>query len=150
MIGNSTINRTSRRSFRRIREEVHSPFLIKGNYYNGGREVEETKILIDTGASCNHIQADKCEMIENITSPYVYKNYDDQTLKCNLKVEIPIRLQGVTFIVDCYKDNKMQGSGHSDILIGNSFLDRLDKYKITKEGIEIYNEEICIFIERQK
>ena len=48
-------NSTSRRSFRRIREEVHPPFLIKGNYYNGEREVEETKILIDTGASCNHI-----------------------------------------------------------------------------------------------
>ena len=79
---------------------MHSPFLIKGNYYNGEREVEETKILIDTGAGCNHIQADKCEMIGNITSPYVYKNYDGQTLECNLQVEIPIRLQGVTFLVD--------------------------------------------------
>ena len=76
LIGNSSRNTTSRRIFQRIREEVHSPFLIKGNYYNGEREVEETKILIDTGASCNHIQADKCEMIGNITSPYVYKNYD--------------------------------------------------------------------------
>ena len=80
MIGNSSRNNTSRRSFRRIREEIHSPFLIKGNYYNGEREVEDTKILIDTGASCNHIQADKCEMIGTITSPYVYKNYDGQTL----------------------------------------------------------------------
>ena len=56
LIGNSSRNSTSRRSFLRIRE-VHSPFLIKGNYYNGEREVKETKILIDTGASCNHIQA---------------------------------------------------------------------------------------------
>ena len=80
LIGNISRNNTSRRSFQRIREEVHSPFLIKGNYYNGKREVEETKILIDTGASCNHIQADKCEMIGNITSSYVYKNYDGQTL----------------------------------------------------------------------
>ena len=93
MIGNSSRNNTSKRSFQRIREDVHSPFLIKGNYYNGEREVEETKILIDTKASCNHIQADKCEMIRNITSPYVYKNYDGQTLECNLQVEIPIRLQ---------------------------------------------------------
>ena len=30
--------------------------------------------------SCNHIQANKCEMIGNITSPYIYKNYDGQTL----------------------------------------------------------------------
>ena len=141
--GNSLIgNSTSRRSFQRIREEVHSPFLIKGNYYNGEREVEETKILIDTGASCNHIQADKCEMIGTITSPYVYKNYDGQTLECNLKVEIPIRLQGITFLVDCYKDNRMQGNGHYDILLGNNFLDRLDNYKITKEGIEIHNEDM--------
>ena len=44
----------------------------------------------------------------------------------------------------------MQGNGHYDILLGNSFLDRLDKYKITKEGIEIYSEDICIFLERQK
>ena len=93
MIGNSSRNNTSRRSFRRIREEVHSPLLIKGNYYNGEREVEKTKILIDTGASCNHIPADKCEMIGTITSPYVYKNYEGQTLECNLKVEIPIRLR---------------------------------------------------------
>ena len=50
LIGNSIRNSTSRRSFRRIREEIHSSFLIKGNYYNGEREVEETKILIDTGA----------------------------------------------------------------------------------------------------
>ena len=59
LIGNSSRNNTRRRSFQRTREDVHSPFLIKGNYYNGEREVEETKILIDTGASCNHIQADK-------------------------------------------------------------------------------------------
>ena len=43
LIGNSSRNSTSRRSFRRIREEIHSPFLIKGNYYNGEREVEDTK-----------------------------------------------------------------------------------------------------------
>ena len=47
------------------------------------------------------------------------KNYDGQTLECNLKVEIPIRLQGITFLVDCYKDNRMQGNGHYDILLGN-------------------------------
>ena len=39
-----------------------------------------------------------------------YKNYDGQTLECNLKVEIPIRFQGITFMVDCYKDNRMQGN----------------------------------------
>ena len=60
LIRNSSINNTRRRNFQRTREDLHSPFLIKGNYYNGEREVEETKILIDTGASCNHIQADKC------------------------------------------------------------------------------------------
>ena len=71
--GNSLIGNSSRRrrSFQRIREDVHSHFLIKGNYYNEEREVEETNILIDTGASCNHIQADKCDMIGNITSSYV-------------------------------------------------------------------------------
>ena len=55
--GNSLIgNNIGRRSFQKIiREEVHSPFLILGNYYNGEREIEDTKILIDTGASCNHI-----------------------------------------------------------------------------------------------
>ena len=74
MIGNNIINNTRRNSFQIIREDVHSLFLIKGNYYNGEREVEKTKILIDTGASCNHIQADKCEIIGSITSPYVYKN----------------------------------------------------------------------------
>ena len=72
-------------------------------------------------------------MIDNITSPYIFKNYDDQRLECNLKVEIPIKLQGITYMVDYYKDNKMQGNGHYDIPLGNSFLDRLDKYKITKE-----------------
>ena len=109
--------------------------MIKGNYYNGEREVEEIRILIYTGASCNHIQADKCEIIRSITSPYVFKNYDGLTVEYNLKVEIPIRLQGITFLVDCYKDNRMQRNEHYDILLGNSFLDRLDKYKITKEGI---------------
>ena len=54
--------------------------------YNGEREVKETKILIDTDASCNHIQADKCEIIGSITSPYIFKNYDGQTLECNLNV----------------------------------------------------------------
>ena len=54
--GNSLVGNISRkrRSFQRIREDVHSPFLRKGNYYNGEREVEETKILIDTGASCKN------------------------------------------------------------------------------------------------
>ena len=88
MIGNNSRNNTRRRSFQRIRKDVHSHFLIKGNYYNGEREVEKTKILIDTGASCNHIQAYKCEIIGNITSSNVYKNYDGQTLECNLNVEI--------------------------------------------------------------
>ena len=73
--------------------------------------------------SCNHIQANKCEMIGNITSPYIYKNYDGQTLECNLKVEIPIRLQRITFLVDCYKNNRMQRKGHYDIILGNSFID---------------------------
>ena len=48
-----------------------------------------------------------CHMIRSITSPYVFKNYDGQTLECILKVEIPIRLQGITFLVNCNKDNKM-------------------------------------------
>ena len=39
--GNSLIgNNTRRRCFQRIREYIHSPFLIKGNYYNEEREVE--------------------------------------------------------------------------------------------------------------
>ena len=80
LIGNNSRNNTRRSSFQRIRENVHSPFLIKGNYYNEEREVEETRFLIDTGASCNHIQADKCEMIGSITSPYVFKYYDGKTL----------------------------------------------------------------------
>ena len=84
-------------------------------------------------------------MIGSITSPYVYKNYGGQTLECNLKVEIPIRLQGITFLVDCYKDNIMQGNRHYDILLGNSFLDRLDKYKITKKGIEICSKAYVFF-----
>ena len=149
LIGNNIINNTRRNTFQRIKD-VHSPFPIKGNYYNGKREVEKTKILIDTCASCNHIQADKCEIIGSITSSYVYKNYDGQTLEYNIKVEISIRLQEITFLVDCYKDNIMQRNGHYAILIGNSFLNILDKYKITKEGIEIYSEDICIFLERQK
>ena len=147
MIKNNVRNHTRKSSFQRIREDVHSPFLIQGNYYNGEKEVEETRVLIDIGASCNHIKADKCEMIGNITNPYVFKNYDDQTIECNLKVEIPIRLQGIAFLVDCYKDNRIQGNGLYDILLGNNFL---DKYKITKEGMEIYSEDICIFLERQK
>ena len=131
--GNSLISSSSQNYTRRIfqeiiREEVHSPFLILGNYYNGERDIEGTKILIDTGASCNHIQANKCEMTRYITSPYIFKNYDDQTLECNLKVEIPIRLQGITFLVNCYKDDRKQGNGHYDILLGNNFLDRLGKY----------------------
>ena len=68
LIGNSSRNDTTRRSFQIIiRGEVHSHFLIIGNYYNGEREIEDTKILIDTGASCNLIQADRCEMIGSIT-----------------------------------------------------------------------------------
>ena len=39
-----------------------------------------TKNLIDTSASYNQIKVDKCVIIGNITSPYVYKNYDDQIL----------------------------------------------------------------------
>ena len=136
LIGNNSRNNIGKRSFQKIiREEIHSPFLILGDYYNGEKEIEDTKILIDTGANCNHIQDNKCEMTGSITSPYILKNYDGQTMECNLKVEIPIRLQGITFLLDCYKDDKMQGNGHYDILLGNSFL---DKYKITKEGIEIY------------
>ena len=101
--------------------------------------MEKEKLRIQKGASCNYIQADRCEMIGSITNSYVFKNYDDQTLECNLKVEILIRLQGITFLVDCYKDYRMQRIEHYDIILGNSFLDKLDKYKITKELIEIYS-----------
>ena len=73
LIDNNSRNDTRRRSFQRIiREEIHSPFLILENYYDGEREVEETKIFIDTSASCNHIQADKCEMIGSITKPIYF------------------------------------------------------------------------------
>ena len=68
LIENISQNNTRRRSFQKIREEVHSPFLIRGDYYNGEREVEEKKMLIDTCASYNHIQADKREMIGSITN----------------------------------------------------------------------------------
>ena len=92
LIENSSRNDTIRRSFQIIiSEEVHSPFLIIENYYNGEREIENTKILIDISVSSNHTQADRCEMIGSITSSYVFKNYDDQILEYNLKVEIPIR-----------------------------------------------------------
>ena len=37
LIGNNNINNTRRRSFQRLREDVHSSFLIRGNYYNGER-----------------------------------------------------------------------------------------------------------------
>ena len=47
LIVNNSINNTRRRSFQRLREKVHSPLLLKENYYNGERDVEETKILID-------------------------------------------------------------------------------------------------------
>ena len=108
LIGNNSRNDTRRRSFQKIiREEVHSPFLIIGIYYNGEREIENTKFLIDTGTSCNHIHADICEMIGSITSPYIFKNYDGQTLECNLKVEILIRLQRITFLIAYYKDDRM-------------------------------------------
>ena len=53
LIGSSSQNDTRRRFFQKlIREKVHSPFLILGYYYNGEREIEDTKILID---SFNHI-----------------------------------------------------------------------------------------------
>ena len=101
--------------------------------------MDKDKLRIQKGASCNYIQADRCEIIGSITSPYVFKNYDYQTLECNLKVEILKRLQRITFLVDCYKDDRMQINEHYDIILGNSFLDKLDKYKITKEGIKIYS-----------
>ena len=111
MIGNNNRNNIGR-SFQKItREDVHLPFLILGNYYNGEREIEDTKILIDTGASCNHIQANKYKMIRSITSPYIFKNYDGQTLEYNLKVEILIRLQGIvifkSFLLKELKDSKI-------------------------------------------
>ena len=48
LIINNVINNTRISSFQIIREDVHSSFLIKKNYYNGEREGKETIILIDT------------------------------------------------------------------------------------------------------
>ena len=46
LIGNSSQNDTRLRSFQRIiREEVNSNFLIIGNYYDGERKIENTKIV---------------------------------------------------------------------------------------------------------
>ena len=42
----------------------------------------------------------------------------------------------------------MQGNRHYDILLGNSFLYKLDKYKNSREEIEIYNENKCIFFRK--
>ena len=56
LIGNNSRNNIGRMSFQKIiREKINSPFLILGDYYNRERDIEETKILIDTGASCNHV-----------------------------------------------------------------------------------------------
>ena len=90
LMGNNSRDNIGIRSLQKIiREEVHSHFLILGNYYNREREIEETKILIDMGASYNHIQVDKCKMIESITSPYIFKNFD-----CDVPNSAPSVRQG--------------------------------------------------------
>ena len=48
LIRKNVKNNIRRSSFQIIREDVHSPFLIKENYYNIEKEVKETRILIDT------------------------------------------------------------------------------------------------------
>ena len=58
--------------------------------------------------------------------------------------EVHIKLGEKEIVVSCYIDSKMSG-GTYHLLLGNSFLDALDNYKITKDGFEFEIENEITF-----
>lgn len=147
IIGNNTVRHSISKI---IQNKNNSVYGIKGKFFNGNKWINEIKILIDTGASQNHI----CSLIDEgikkkKVEPYSYRDFEGKINSCDIIGQVQIKLGNLLLSIECYIDNNMNFDEHP-ILLGNSFLNSLDNYKIDKEGILIIHQGITTYCPKEK
>ncbi|KAG5587599.1 hypothetical protein H5410_048033 [Solanum commersonii] len=118
---------------------------IKGRIFNGS-EWKNQEILIQTGATANHIKGILIEGIQIYEGKqYTYQTFEGNNYSCKNMVDLPIQLDTIRITVPCYITNH---ESDQDLILGNLFLNKLEDYSIGKNGIEmIYKGETC-FIQK--
>ncbi|KAG5579041.1 hypothetical protein H5410_049668, partial [Solanum commersonii] len=113
---------------------------IKGRIFNG-YEWKNQEILIQTGATANHIKGILIEGIQIYEGKqYTYQTFEGNNYSCKNMVDLPIQLDTIRITVPCYITNH---ESDQDLILGNLFLN-----SIGKSGIEmIYKGETC-FIQK--
>ncbi|KAG5603814.1 hypothetical protein H5410_025306 [Solanum commersonii] len=107
---------------------------IKGRIFNG-IEWKYQEILIQTGATANHV---KSILLDGISiyegKQYTYKTFEGNNFSCKNMVDLPIQLDTIRITVSCYITNH---ESDQDLILGNLFLNKLEDYSIGKNGIEM-------------
>ncbi|KAG5575922.1 hypothetical protein H5410_056056 [Solanum commersonii] len=112
-----------------------------GRIFNGS-EWKNQEILIQTGATANHIKGiliDGIQIYEG--KQYTYQTFEGNNFSYKNMVDLPIQLDTIKKTVPCCITNH---ESDQDLILGNLFLNKLEDYSIGKNGIEmIYKGETC-------
>ncbi|KAG5586830.1 hypothetical protein H5410_047264 [Solanum commersonii] len=114
---------------------------IMGRIYNG-TEWKSQEILIQTGATANHIKGMIIEGLQIYEgNPYNYKTFEGNNFSCKKMIDLPIQLDTIRITVPCYITNH---ESDQNLILGNLFLNSLEDYSRGRNGIEmIYKNETC-------
>ncbi|KAG5582418.1 hypothetical protein H5410_053045 [Solanum commersonii] len=102
---------------------------IKGRIFNGS-EWKNQEILIQTGATANHIKGILIEGIHIYEGKqYTYQTFEGNNFSCKNMVDLLIQLDTIRITVPCYITNH---ESDQDLILGNLFLNKLEDYSIGK------------------
>ena len=115
---------------------------IFGQYFNGIDYTTKIPILVDTGTSHNYMNHTKNKglLIKEKEIPYQYTDFNGNKHICKQEVKVPIIIEGFRIIVSCYIDSFMTTDPEKHIVLGNSFLNDLEYYKIEKHKVTLQIE----------
>ena len=115
---------------------------ILEQYFNGIDYTTKIPILIYIGTSHNYMNHTKNKglLIKEKEIPYEYTDFNDNKHICKQEVKVPIIIEGLRIIVSCYIDSFMTTDLEKHIVLGNSFLNDLEYYKIEKHKITLHIE----------
>ena len=110
---------------------------ILGQYFNGIDYTTKIHILLDTGTSHNYMNHTKNKglLVKEKEIPYEYTDFNGNKHICKQEVKVPIIIEGLRIIVACYIDSFMTTDPEKHIVLGNSFLNDLEYYKIEPNKI---------------
>ena len=110
---------------------------ILGQYFNGIDYTTKIHILLDTGTSHNYMNHTKNKglLVKEKEIPYEYTDFNGNKHIYKQEVRVPIIIEGLRIIVTCYIDSFMITDPEKHIVLGNSFLNDLEYYKIEPNKI---------------